>query len=86
MRIYRTVSGVLALLLCGVTGAAAQDGGKAGITMGYPASIGILWHAGDRVAIRPEFSISGNNGALCRARSLIRSIRLGHRPCICTAA
>lgn len=61
MRMYREVAGVLAFLLLGVTGATAQDKGKTGITMGYPASIGIIWHASDKVAIRPEFSISGSN-------------------------
>jgi len=38
----------------------AQDAGKVGVTMGYPASIGILWHVSDKVAIRPELSIAGS--------------------------
>ena len=37
----------------------AQDAGKMGITMGFPASIGILWHATDSGALRPEFTFSG---------------------------
>ena len=51
-------AGVLAL-----TGraAGAQEAGKTGVAMGYPASIGIIWHAGDKVAIRPELSISGSS-------------------------
>jgi hypothetical protein len=36
----------------------AQEKGDVGITMGYPASIGIIWHATERVAIRPELSFS----------------------------
>jgi hypothetical protein len=35
--------------------ASAQDVGAKGLTMGYPESIGVLWHVTDRVAIRPEF-------------------------------
>jgi hypothetical protein len=42
--------------------AAAQDAGDAGITMGYPASVGVVWHATDRVAVRPEFSFSHVSG------------------------
>jgi hypothetical protein len=38
--------------------ASAQDASRVGITMGYPASIGLLWHVSDRVALRPEFSFT----------------------------
>jgi hypothetical protein len=41
--------------------AAAQDAGKVGITMGYPASIGLIWHASDSIAIRPELTFSGSS-------------------------
>ena len=41
--------------------AVAQDTRNVGITMGYPASIGVLWHATDKVAIRPDFAFSGNS-------------------------
>ena len=36
----------------------AQEKGKAGITMGFPASVGLIWHATDKVAVRPEFSFT----------------------------
>jgi hypothetical protein len=36
----------------------AQEKGDTGITMGYPASIGLLWHASDKLAIRPEIALS----------------------------
>jgi hypothetical protein len=36
--------------------AAAQDRADVGITMGYPASVGLIWHATDRIAVRPELS------------------------------
>jgi hypothetical protein len=38
--------------------AAAQDAGQIGITMGYPAVIGVLWHVSDRIGIRPEVSLA----------------------------
>ena len=31
---------------------------RVGITMGYPASIGLMWELSDRFALRPEFSFS----------------------------
>jgi hypothetical protein len=49
---------VFALALFSTTTAYAQETGRVGITMGYPASIGIIWHVSDRVAVRPELSWS----------------------------
>jgi hypothetical protein len=61
MRIHRMLPLALALLASSAGAAAAQDKGKIGITMGYPPSLGLLWHASDKVAIRPEFSMSGSS-------------------------
>jgi hypothetical protein len=36
----------------------AQDKGQAGITMGYPASIGLVYHLSDKIAVRPDFSFA----------------------------
>jgi hypothetical protein len=54
------VAGLLLVVLSlGVSAAASgQDVGQKGITMGYPESIGLLWHVTDKVAVRPEFSFS----------------------------
>jgi outer membrane protein W len=49
---------VVVLFACGT--AAAQDTGKAGITMAFPASMGVIWHATDKVAVRPDFSFARN--------------------------
>ena len=44
--------GLLAAIAIGLLApaASAQDDPKAGITMGYPASVGIIWQVNDRVA------------------------------------
>jgi hypothetical protein len=42
--------------------AIAQDKGDAGITMGYPASIGFVYHLTDRFAIRPEVTLAASSG------------------------
>jgi hypothetical protein len=60
MIIRRTSTLCMAMLLA--AGAAhAQEHGTVGITMGYPASLGIIFHATDTVAIRPEFSFTRNS-------------------------
>jgi len=38
--------------------AAAQERGQTGLTMGYPASLGVIWHATDKIVIRPDISMS----------------------------
>jgi hypothetical protein len=50
------------LVLAGGAGANAQEKGQTGLTLGYPGSIGVVWHVTDRVAVRPElaFSFSSN--------------------------
>jgi hypothetical protein len=48
---------VAILTLGGVADAAAQEAGQVGVTMGYPASIGVIWHVSDRIAVRPEVSL-----------------------------
>lgn len=50
------VTGMCALPLT----ASAQEKGKTGVTMGFPAAAGILWHATEKVAVRPEFTFSHN--------------------------
>jgi len=42
--------------------AGAQDHGKAGITIGYPGDVGVLWHVTDVVAVRPVFSFRHSSG------------------------
>ena len=54
------ISSLVALMgFLGSSTAHAQNPGKAGITMGFPGSIGFIWHASNKVAIRPEISFSG---------------------------
>ena len=71
MRIGRLLACSLALVIAGATGAAAQDSGKVGITMGYPAAVGIIWHLGDKVALRPELTFSGSSSETDRAGNVI---------------
>jgi hypothetical protein len=61
MRIRRFL--VLSAVLIAVlpASARAQDKHKAGITMGFPASVGVLWHVNEKVALRPELTFGGSS-------------------------
>lgn len=58
MRIGRLLSLTTGLFLfaCGTAG--AQEPGKAGAVLGIPGSFGIIWHATEKVAVRPDFSFT----------------------------
>ena len=60
MRIARLFAMFSALVL--VLGlpprAHAQDAGKTGLTIDYPGAIGIIWHASDAIAVRPDVTFS----------------------------
>jgi hypothetical protein len=58
----RRIAALVALgTACGAATVSAQDSPRLGLSMGYPASIGVLWHMTDRVAVRPELSLSRNS-------------------------
>ena len=61
MRIWQLVSLAGCLLLAESSAARAQDTKKVGVTMAYPTSIGLIWPASNKVAVRPEFTISGSS-------------------------
>jgi opacity protein-like surface antigen len=55
---------VLFILACAValavaSEAQAQDTPRVGLTMGYPAAVGVIWNVADRFALRPEMTFSG---------------------------
>jgi hypothetical protein len=60
MRIWQLLSLAGCLLLVHAASARAQDPKGVGVTMAYPGSIGLLWRASDKVAVRPELTISGS--------------------------
>jgi opacity protein-like surface antigen len=61
MGIRRILGLCVAALVVAPAVAAAQDTKKVGMTIAYPASVGLLWHASDKVAIRPDFSFGGSS-------------------------
>lgn len=58
----RQVLGVLTIITAFATVPAfAQDAGKTGIAMAYPAAFGLVWHATENVAIRPSVTFGGSS-------------------------
>jgi len=58
-----SISLAVAVVLTTCQAARAQERGDAGITMGYPASVGFVYHVSNRVAVRPELSLSFSSGS-----------------------
>ena len=54
MKRFVVPSVFLSLLCLSIVPAHAQERGQTGITMALPESIGLIWHASDSVAVRPE--------------------------------
>jgi len=81
MRIRRLLILAAGLFFAASGTAGAQDSGKAGITIAYPASIGIIWHATDSVAIRPVFTFAHNSsetsGSTAESDSSVFGLDLG---------
>jgi opacity protein-like surface antigen len=64
MRCSRLIAlGIFVSSIGWASAASAQDKGATGVTMGYPAAIGIVHHVSDRFAIRPEvtFAVANNS-------------------------
>jgi hypothetical protein len=59
----------IAVMACGT--AQAQEPGKIGITMAYPASVGVIWDASKAIAIRPMITFGGtsSNGSALTSQS-----------------
>jgi len=56
MERHRIIPLLFVLCLLGARVASAQDARTFGVTMGYPATVGVLWHVNDKLAVRPEVS------------------------------
>jgi hypothetical protein len=53
---------VLAGVLANAPVAFAQEKGQVGLSLGFPASVGLVWHITDSIGIRPEFGFSFGSG------------------------
>jgi opacity protein-like surface antigen len=61
----------ICLLLIGSAGiASAQDEPKAGLTVAFPGSVGLLWQLSERFAIRPDISLSWSSSESTTLTSL----------------
>ena len=60
-RFFSTTLFAIAAVAIHADVAAAQERGQIGLSMGYPGSIGIVWHLSDAVAVRPDFQFRGTS-------------------------
>jgi len=67
----RAIGSIVAITVgCLSTSASAQDDPRVGIVMGYPASVGVIWHVNDRLALRPEVNVQKSVGESTTTLSL----------------
>ena len=64
MRIISRALAVLAAISVVGAGSAQAQEKKVGITIAYPSAVGVIWHATDRVALRPEITFSRSTSEL----------------------
>lgn len=58
MSVYRVAIASCLVFLSTAGTAFAQNDRTTGLVMGVPVQLGVLWHASDRVAVRPDVSFS----------------------------
>ena len=49
---------VVMVVIAAANPAFAQSSRKVGLVMGYPTAAGMIWHLGDGIALRPDFTVS----------------------------
>ena len=49
---------LLPLILLPAAQVSAQERGQAGLVMGIPTNFGFIWHASDKLAVRPELGLT----------------------------
>lgn len=54
----RTITMTTLIMMAGFArGVSAQDPPRVGLSMGYPATIGVIWEVNERFALRPEIGV-----------------------------
>jgi hypothetical protein len=64
MSVFRVVLLSCVLVVVSAAPALAQGDRTVGLVMGIPVQVGLLWHATDRVALRPDVSFSWSSSDL----------------------
>jgi hypothetical protein len=74
----RSIVGLLVTIACLVPAvASAQEDGKVGVTMAFPASVGLIWHASEKIAVRPDFSFAHSSADTSAGETSSNSVGLG---------
>ena len=54
----RSVVFILGMIVVSARPSIAQESSQVGLTMAFPGAVGVIWHATDGTAIRPDFTFS----------------------------
>lgn len=46
------------LILCATSAAFAQEPRRFALVIGFPTTVGVVWHVADGIALRPDFAVS----------------------------
>jgi hypothetical protein len=65
---------VLALTLGSAAALRAQDAGQVGLTIAYPASVGVIVHVSDQIAIRPDITFSESTNDTAGSSNTVTSV------------
>jgi hypothetical protein len=66
------VSALCAAMVLAGSSASAQEHGQVGLSMGFPATVGLIWHATDRIGVRAETSFVFSSSEIDSALPLER--------------
>lgn len=64
----------LVVIVASARSSSAQEAGRVGLTMAFPASVGIIWQATDALALRPDFTFSQSGGSSLSSGSSTGSV------------
>jgi hypothetical protein len=73
----RFVMAILAMMVLLARPSSAQETGRVGLTMAFPAAVGIIWHATDGLALRPDFTFSQSSSGGASLTASSASVGLG---------
>jgi len=73
----RVVMFILATMMLFARPSSAQETGQVGLTMAFPAAVGVICHATDELAIRPDFTFSEASSTGTALTSSTASVGVG---------
>jgi hypothetical protein len=77
MTTNRVIGAAAIAMVLMASAARAQEQGQVGIAMGYPASVAVIWHVTDAIAVRPDVTFSGGHNESATVKSDSTNVGVG---------